>query len=113
MNKDQFFALGNEEHCDPDTKKGLIYLVNAVFCFERAEGSGISSAYNDSYELAEKAIEYLPSSAIAHFISAMAKLKGSGDLIFTKEKYHVLLKLEPESSSEFLSILKHEIERVR
>lgn len=66
--------------------------------------------YSKALEFSEKAIEYLPRSAIAHFISAFAQIKAKGDKNYAEQKYELLRSFQSEDANDLAQKLKEEIE---
>ncbi len=69
--------------------------------------------YSKALEFSKKIIEYFPRSAIAHFISAFARLRALGDKDYAKRKYELLRSFESEEANELAQKLKEEIEVVK
>ena len=98
---------------NPQETEALIYLVEAEFYLGKAILDDSFELYSKALELSEKAIEYLPRSSIAHFISAFACLRALGDRNYAQQKYELLRSFESEEANELAEKLKEEIELVK
>ena len=108
MDEDIFWGDRN-----PQEAEALICLVEAEFYLSKAILDDSTDLYSKALEFSEKVIEYLPSSAIAHFISAFARLRALGDRDYAQQKYELLQSFQSEEANELAQKLKEEMEVVK
>ena len=94
----------------PQEAEALIYLVEAEVYLGKAMLDNSIELYLKAFEFSEKVIEYLPRSAIAHFISGFAQLKAKGDKNYAEQKYELLRSFQSEDANDLAQNLKEEIE---
>jgi hypothetical protein len=95
---------------DPQDAEALRCLVDAEAYFRQAMLKGSIKLYSRALEYSEKVIQYFPWSVIAHYISAVAHLKGLGDKNYAKQKYKLLQTFKSEEANNLAKKLKIEIE---
>ena len=84
--------------------------MDAEAYFRQAMLKDSKKLYSRALTSSEKVIQYFPWSIIAHYISAVAHLKGLGDKNYAKQKYKLLQTFKSEVANNLAQKLKIEIE---
>jgi hypothetical protein len=95
---------------DSQEAKALRHLVDAEAYLQQAMLKDSKKLYLHAIKYAEKVIRDLPWSLFAHYIAAVAHLRGLNDTNYAEQKYQFLLTIKSEEANNLANKLKNAME---